>query len=452
MTTRRFDVAVIGAGPAGSVAARVLAGGGARVALVDKARFPRDKACGDLVGPRGVRLLDELGLLPDGRRLGDMEVVGPTGRRVLLPASPGRTYPGHALAVPRRELDDGLRRAAVEAGAAPLCGRAAEPSYSVDGHLDGFALEGGTDGGHRVEADVVIGADGALSRVAAASGLVDERAVLWGFALRGYAEERARELPRIAFFEPERGRGYPGYAWQFPGADGRSNVGIGAARRGDRRFAGRVAHDLDSYRSSLPGAPALTGQLGGWLKLGIVGTVPGRGRTLLVGDAAGLVNPLQGEGIAQALTSGRLAADAVLAAGPEGAAAHYVDALARRYASYAGQTAPITAGLLGRPRLVAALGRLLTAPGVGRLLSGAWALYWNDLVDGAPPGRSRSGAAAAARLARLATGWTPVHREIRRSLDPGWEDPRTPPDGTSAPYDASAARRVAARGTAKGGP
>ena len=80
MRRTRFDALVIGSGPAGSVAALVLARGGARVALVDKASFPRDKACGDMVGPRGVQLLADLGLpVPDGPRVGDMLVVGPDG-------------------------------------------------------------------------------------------------------------------------------------------------------------------------------------------------------------------------------------------------------------------------------------------------------------------------------------------------------------------------------------
>src|SRR5579863_7270612 len=98
-----FDVAVVGSGPAGSVAALVLARGGARVALIDKAAFPRDKACGDAVGPRAMALLAELGLdlgpgttrLGHTTRLGDMVVVGPAGRRLRLPCFDGVTYPGY---------------------------------------------------------------------------------------------------------------------------------------------------------------------------------------------------------------------------------------------------------------------------------------------------------------------------------------------------------------------
>src|SRR5579862_8368036 len=92
----RYDALVVGSGPAGSIAALVLARGGARVALVDKATFPRDKACGDLIGPRGVQLLHDLDLdVPHATRAGDMLVVGPTGSRVRLPAVSGRTYPGY---------------------------------------------------------------------------------------------------------------------------------------------------------------------------------------------------------------------------------------------------------------------------------------------------------------------------------------------------------------------
>jgi flavin-dependent dehydrogenase len=87
---RPFDVVVCGAGPAGAVAATVLAQGGARVAIVDKARFPRDKACGDLIGPRGVALAERLGLRVTPELVaGDMLVLGPTGSAVRLPARPG---------------------------------------------------------------------------------------------------------------------------------------------------------------------------------------------------------------------------------------------------------------------------------------------------------------------------------------------------------------------------
>jgi geranylgeranyl reductase family protein len=418
----RVDVLVVGSGPAGSVAALVLARGGARVALVDKAAFPRDKACGDLVGPRGLQVLDELGIdLPPATRTGDMIVIGPGGRRVRLPCLPGVTYPGHAVAVPRTTFDDALRRAAVDAGSTWIQGRADEPLWR-DGALDGFVV----GDGRRVRADVVIGADGALSRVAEVAGLVDGARVLWGFALRGYLDQQV-DLPHILLWEPEAGRAFPGYGWLFPGLDGTANVGLGigvlaeraAGNQAARQFAPFLDHlrdiGLDGHRGHRgPTTPAR--RLGGWLKMGMVGTNPAAGRVLLVGDAAGLVNPLQGEGISQALRSGRAAAEAVLA-DPSTAADRYRRFLRRAFAPYLAVTAPVHAGLLPRPRAVATIGRLLTAPGVGRAIAGGWSLYWNDLLEGAQPGSARTVAAAAAGLGRLATATAATRRWLRDTLD-----------------------------------
>ena len=106
----------------------MLARAGAHVGLLDKARFPRDKACGDFVGPRGLQVLADLDLpVPPGRDVGDMVVVGPTGRRVVLPCFDGASYPGRARAVTRVVFDDFLRTAALEAGAIPCEGRADRP-------------------------------------------------------------------------------------------------------------------------------------------------------------------------------------------------------------------------------------------------------------------------------------------------------------------------------------
>ena len=419
MTARHYDALVVGAGPAGSTAALVLARGGARVALLDKARFPREKACGDFVGPRGVQTLADLGVAVDGPRVGDMEVVGPSGRKVVLRAYPGLTYPGYAIVAQRARFDATLHRAAVDAGAEPITGRAGEPVFSERGELAGFDIGGPDEAGQpsRVTADVVIGADGSLSRVGAAAGLVDDSQVLWAFAVRAYLPE-APPLPRIHFWEPARMAGYPGYGWVFPDDSGQANVGLGVGVRGDRRGGARASRDLPAFMAAVGLDPAAAGRtLGGWIKMGMVGTTPARGRTLLVGDAAGLVNSLQGEGISQAIGSGRAAADAVLTVGADKAARVYRAELAHTYAPYAATTAPVTAWMLDRPGAVARLGRVLTAPGVGRLVAGGWGVYWNDLLDGARPGWSRRVARLADVAGRAVTARSADRRSILASVD-----------------------------------
>ena len=405
---------VVGAGPAGSIAAYVLAKGGARVGLVDKAAPGRDKACGDLIGPRGLRVLDELGLaVPDAPAVGDMLVTGPSGRRVVLPARPGRTYPGHAIVVPRARFDAMLRGAALDAGAIDIPERVASVA-------DGGVILGR---GAMVHADVVVGADGATSTTAQTAGLVDRRRVLWGFAVRGYVPAEV-PLPVIALWNDRPRHGFPGYGWLFPGPDG-ANFGLGIGLGHHRDHAHRAQSELAAFRAHLVRLGLLDGsvqlpvrQLGGWLKMGLVGTRPCRGRVLLVGDAAGLVNPLQGEGIAQALASGQAAARAVLA-GPTGAAEVYRRWIDSTYGEWTAVTTPVHAGLVGRPRRIAGLAATLTAPGIGRFVAPTWALYWNNLVDGSSDAPAATAARVVQRAGRIATSRSHLGRSLRSDLEPG---------------------------------
>jgi geranylgeranyl reductase family protein len=411
VTPPRFDVLVVGAGPGGSIAATVLARGGARVALLDKAAFPRDKACGDLIGPRGVQVLVDLGLpLPDGPRLGPMVVVGPTGRQVRLPSAAGLTYPGYGVAATRADFDARLQRAAAEAGAFPVTARADEPLWSQR-RLEGFRARG-TD----LRADFVIGADGATSRVAHVAGLVRPERVLWGFAVRGYHAEPV-EAPTIALLETGPWRAFPGYGWVFPGAEGGANVGIGIATGPARPAGSGAVRAFPAFLGHLrrlglwdpAGSRLPFRRLGGWLKMGMVGTNPASGRVLLAGDAAGLINPLQGEGIAPAMCSGQWAAEAILGYGGA-AAARYRARLAAAHLPYHRITAALQQALVGRPRAAAVLARSLTACGQIEPMAGGWAVFWNELLDGAPGGSHRTVAAVATRMGALLTAFTPAAR------------------------------------------
>lgn len=417
MSTNRFDVAVIGAGPAGSFAALTLARGGARVALLDKAVFPRDKACGDLVGPRALQLISDARLsLPFGRSVGDMLVVGPTGRRVRLPAAAGASYPGHGISVSRTRFDAFLHEAALDAGVVSFNGRADTP-LDAEGRLVGFR----TSKGDELRADFLIGADGATSHVATTVGLIDSARVLWGFAIRAYLEQDV-EFPVIVLFESRRWRAFPGYGWIFPTADGGANVGLGIATRANRPAGTAAVRMFPAFLTHLralglidPNTPAPARRLGGWLKMGMVGTVPGHDRTLLVGDAAGLVNPLQGEGIAHAMGSGRDAANAILHASDNPVSA-YRTTLATTHLPFESIAATAHAALVGRPVAVAALGRALTLPGVERAFAGGWAIYWNELLEGAPRDWSRTVAATVNGVGALLTAQSSTARWISEAL------------------------------------
>src|SRR5690606_28239408 len=148
--------------------------------------------------------------------------------------------------------------------------------------------------------------------------------VLWGFAARAYVDAEV-DLPAISLWDEQPRRAFPGYGWLFPGPDG-ANLGLGLGLGADRRPARRATEAFDAFCDHLRATGLLEGgikvggrRLCGWLKMGAVVTTPARHRVLLVVDVAGLVNPLQGEGISQALRSGRAAAEAVLG-GPAGAA------------------------------------------------------------------------------------------------------------------------------------
>lgn len=309
--TRRFDLIVLGAGPAGSAAAATAARAGLRVALVDKARFPRDKLCGGGLTGRAIaqyrRSFDgDLPEVPLVRR--DAFAFFAFGEDLGISGGAPPLHLGM-----RYQLDAALVRRAVASGAEDFTGQPGVPD------IDGPAVD---LPGTRLEAPLVIAADGVNSPTARAlfGAAFDPDQI--GFALEVERPGTDPDRPlRIDF-----GAADWGYGWQFPKPDG-TTIGLGGvhSRNADMKAA------LQRYLAMLGVSEPLRVK-GQFLPFGDFRAMPGRGRILLAGDAAGLVDPITGEGIAHALDSGASAAEAAVAAlaagAPDSALARYTDAIA----------------------------------------------------------------------------------------------------------------------------
>jgi menaquinone-9 beta-reductase len=338
------DVVVVGAGPAGSSAAWHLASTGLDVALLEKAEFPREKVCGDGLTPRGVKALYDMGVDAAGpgwvRRRG-LRVHG--GGRVAEVDWPRLdSWPDHGLVRTRRELDALLAEHARSAGARLVTGTTvSEPLLDDDGRVVGVRGEAGGDREPVTwRAPLVVSAEGLSGRLAKGLGLVRRTDRPLGVALRRYVRSRRSDddYLDIAFDLTADGpsrESLPGYGWIFGMGDGTANVGYGLldTRRGtgaDRRSVLRRWLDLFPAEDGLGEDDAVGPLRGAGLPMALSrGPAYTRG-LLLAGDAAGTVNPCNGEGISAALESGRMAAETVAAAlaSPAGAAR---EAVLQRY-------------------------------------------------------------------------------------------------------------------------
>ena len=314
------EVAVIGGGPAGAAAATTLAAAGRDVVLVDKARFPRDKCCGDGLTVAALRELEALGLRPETvpgwQTVEDVYLRSPSGRVVHLPLPRGQGQ--FAAVVPRLALDAALVDVARSAGAKVLDGHALRAAATSD---TGVRLE--VDGLGALEARYAIGADGAWSRLRKALGVNVPGYLGDWHAFRQYFRACGPEAADLwVWFEPDL---LPGYLWSFPLPGGRANVGFGLERNADfdaHRMAELWPELLQRahVRHVLGDAAEPDGPHRAWpipARVRDVTLTAGGGRALFVGDAASATDPLTGEGIAQALLTGRRAAEAVMAAGPD---------------------------------------------------------------------------------------------------------------------------------------
>ena len=353
------DVLVIGAGPAGSAAAAWAARAGLDVTLVDAKVFPRDKPCGDGLTPRAIAELDELGLSPwlKGRaRNWGLRASG-FGRTLYLPW-PGGNLPRYGGAAPRLELDEVIRQVALEAGARPVDGNRAVDVRLVNGKVAAVVIKDGTIT-REITCKRLIVADGARSTLGRTLGRVWHRSTAYGVAARGYVSSGRSDDPWISSHLELRGQKnelLSGYGWVFPLGNGEVNIGVGtlatAKHPAEVNLRGLMQHYTDQQREEWQ----LEGEIRApWSALlpmgGAVSGVAGP-NWVLIGDAAGCVNPLNGEGIDYGLETGHLAAQL------------FANTIPNAYLDYGRQWAPILRTRYGTAFSIARrLAGFLTVPG-----------------------------------------------------------------------------------------
>lgn len=365
-----FDVLVVGAGPAGSACAYWLAKAGHDVLVVERKSFPREKTCGDGLTPRAVLQLQDMGLgseLAAWHRYQGMRSHG-FGRTLELPWPEVKGLPRYGYIVPRHDLDAIVSAHAAKAGATLWeHTEAAEPVMGEGAALGGAHLvstgEGGRNG--KVTARYVVIADGANSRFGWATGTQRNRSFPHGMALRSYWTSPRHDDPWIDSWLDLRdlsGHIIPGYGWIFPMGDGRINVGVGLLTTSSIWKGLNTTKMLEAFCHMAPASwdirpeTCLGPATGGRLPMGLSVT-PRSGPThLVVGDAAGMINPFNGEGIAYAYETGRMAADVLhqaLAGGDAGALATYEQRLEAEYGLYY-RVARAFVNAIGKPQVMRA--------------------------------------------------------------------------------------------------
>jgi menaquinone-9 beta-reductase len=364
------DVIIVGAGPAGSTTAYYLAQAGLDVLVLDKATFPREKVCGDGLTPRAVKALVQMGIPTEEQgwlKNKGLRVIG-GGRRLELDWPELTSYPGYGLVRTRSDFDETLARHAQAAGARLEEGVTVTGPVMDErtGRIVGVTTEQKNGDRTTRAGRVVIAADGNSSRLSVAMGLRkrDDRPL--GVAVRTYFKSPRHEDDYLESWLDlwDGDRLLPGYGWIFGMGDGTSNVGLGLLNTSEAFGKTDYRVLLNKWLEGMPAEWGYTEEnrtepvRGAALPMGFNRTPHYYNGLMLVGDAGGLVNPFNGEGIAYAMESGEILARTVAQAlaRPTDHEIHrvlrlYPQALQDAYGGYY-TLGRVFVKLIGQPRLM----------------------------------------------------------------------------------------------------
>lgn len=380
----QYDVVVVGAGPSGSAAAYWLAKAGHDVLVVEKKQFPREKTCGDGLTPRSVKQLRDMGLgeeLSRHHRIAGLRTVA-FGRAIDIPWPDHPDLPTDGYVVTRHDLDHSVSLHAIKVGATLWQSTEALSPVFENGVLRGAVVKSKETGKtSEVRGRYIVVADGANSRFGRAIGASRDKNHPQGMAIRGYFESDRHDDPMMEGHLDLRdrdGNHLPGYGWIFPLGDGRVNVGVGLLSTFKQWKSVNTTHLMESFVATAPESwgirpetacgPATGGRLPMAFSVG-----PRAGRTYLItGDAAGAINPFNGEGIAYAYETGRVAAeclDNALHRNDDRALNHYIEELTNRYGLYY-RVAKVFVQAIGRPEIM----KVLVGTGIHNRTLMDWAI------------------------------------------------------------------------------
>lgn len=387
----QYDILIIGGGPAGSAAAITAARAGLKVGLFEKSSYGRDKVCGDGLTPRAIAALNELRIdhsvahRVDGLRM----IAGKKQRELSWPTT--ARFPNHGAVWPRQKFDNHLLDVAIASGAEVKFDSEALPEIDGDRVI---GVRVGTDVYHAPFTILAAGAQGMAAKMLGAERDPNET---FGLAIRAYAptpRHAERHLEACLSLRDEHGTPVPGYGWMFPAGDGTVNIGVGAlsTMKGFKKL--NLNTLLDQYASIVRDSWSL----GDYVEKPRAWRLPmscmkrhGNG-WVAIGDAAGFVNPMNGEGIDYGLESGMLAVEQFIA-DPVAAPANYDRVVGERFDAFL-RTGRRFSFLIGHPWLL--------RPGL-RIAVGTQAAaditlaVMGNLIDSSTPG-------AAGRVMKVADG------------------------------------------------